>query len=153
MTGLDNDFGMKCPKCGASDEIDVCAGVWVRLCADGTDVTRAENGDHEGGHGSPAACHSCGHSATVWDFNIENQPDPAKNEVRAQRARTALEQYVAAKGAVFENNSSEIADLITDLLHLSARIDQGDDPVESTLRLSRMHFEAEHGHKIEEATP
>ena len=33
---LDNDFGMKCPKCGASDEIDVCADVWVRLCPDGT---------------------------------------------------------------------------------------------------------------------
>ena len=74
--------------------------------------------------------------------NIENQPDPAENEARAERARTALQHYVAAKGEVFENNSSEIADLITDLLHLSVRIDQGDDPVESTLRLARMHFDA-----------
>ena len=63
------------------------------------------------------------------------------------------EAAVAAKGEVFENNSSEIADLITDLLHLSVRIDQGDDPVESTLRLARMHFDAEHGNEIEEATP
>ena len=151
MTDLDNAFGMKCPKCGASGEIDVCANVWVRLCPDGTDVTQAENGDHEWEDGSPAACDSCGHAATVWDFNTENQPDPAENEARAGRASTALKQYVAAKGEVFENNSSEIADLMADLLHLCVRIDQGDDPVESALRLARMHFEAEHGHEIEEA--
>lgn len=24
---IDNDFGMKCPKCGASDEIDIAATV------------------------------------------------------------------------------------------------------------------------------
>ena len=47
MTDLDNAFGMKCPECGASDEIDVCADVWVRLCPDGTDITAAENGDTE----------------------------------------------------------------------------------------------------------
>lgn len=151
MTDIDNDFGMRCPKCGASNQIDIAATVWIRLCSDGTDVMQAANGDHEWETGSLAACHSCGHSATVWDFNIENQPDPAENEARAGRARTALQQYVAAKAEVFENNSSEIADLITDLLHLSVRIDQGDDPVESTLRLARMHFDAEHGHEIEEA--
>jgi hypothetical protein len=68
---------------------------------------------------------------------------PTRNEVRAERARTALEQYVIAKGEVFENDSSEIAELITDLLHLTVRIDQGDDPVESTLRLARMRFEGD----------
>ncbi len=154
MTGkIDNASGMRCPKCRASDEIDIAATVWVRLCPDGTDVTQAENGDHEWTDGNRAACHSCGHEATVWDFDAENQPDPAENEARAERARTALEQYVAAKGEVFENSSSEIAEMITDLLHLSVRIDQGDDPVESTLRLARMHFEAEHGNEIEEDAP
>jgi hypothetical protein len=153
MSDLGNAFSMKCPECGASDQIDICADVWVRLCSDGTDVTRAANGDHEWDTNSLAACNACGHSATVWDFNIENQPDPAENESRAGRARTALQHYVAAKGQVFENNSSEIADLITDLLHLSIRIDQGDDPVESTPRVARMHFDAEHGNEIEEAAP
>ena len=78
-----------------------------------------------------------------------------ENDVRAERARTALEQYVAATGEVFENNSSEIADLIADLLHLSVRIDRGDDPVESTLRLARLHFDAEHANpeEIEESAP
>jgi len=150
---LDNASGMRCPKCRTSDEIDIAATVWVRLCPDGTDVTQAENGDHEWADGNRAACHSCGYEATVWDFDAGNQPDPAENEARAERARTALEQYVSAKGEVFENSSSEIAELITDLLHLSVRIDQGDDPVESTLRLARMHFEAEHGNEIEEAAP
>jgi hypothetical protein len=151
MTGkTDNAFGMRCPKCRTSDQIDIAATVWIRLCRDGTDVTEAANGDHEWEPGSLAACNSCGHSATVWDFDIENQPDHAENEARAERARTAMQQYVAAKGEVFENNSSEIADLIADLLHLTIRIDQGHDPVESTLRLARMHFEAEHGDEIEE---
>ena len=75
------------------------------------------------------------------------------NESRADRAQEALRQYVEAKREAFENSSSEIADLIADLLHHVIRIDQGDDPVESTLRLARMHFEAEHGNEINEAAP
>ncbi|MGH9808302.1 MAG: hypothetical protein ACRD9W_13765 [Terriglobia bacterium] len=66
------------------------------------------------------------------------------NEQRAERARVALEHYVTAtREEVFENSSSEIADLIADLLHLTVRLDEGDDPVESTLRLARLHYEAE----------
>jgi hypothetical protein len=72
------------------------------------------------------------------------------NDIRAERARAALQAYVEAKGEVFENNSSEVADLLADLLHLTVRIDQGDDPVESTLRLARMHFDAEHDNPEEE---
>lgn len=144
MTGkCENAFGLVCPRCHRSDEIDVAATVWIRLCPDGTDFTAAENGDHEWDDVSLAACHSCGHSAAARDFDIKNQPDTAENEARSERARTALQQYVTAKGEVFENNSSEIAELITDLLHLCVRIDQGDDPVESTLRLAQMHFAAE----------
>lgn len=144
---------MRCPRCGTSNQIDIAANIWVRLRRDGSDPYEARCQDHEWNEHSLAACHFCGHSATVWDFNIENQPDPAENEARAGRARAALLQYVAAKGEVYEDNSSEIADLITDLLHLTVRIDQGDDPVESTLRLARMHFEAEYGNEIEEAAP
>jgi hypothetical protein len=67
------------------------------------------------------------------------------NECRADRALTALEHYVVAKGDVLEKSSTEIVDLITDLLHLAARIDEGHDPVESTVHLALMHFEAEQG--------
>jgi hypothetical protein len=65
------------------------------------------------------------------------------NAARAQRAQTALQHYIEAKAEAFENSSSEIVDLITDLLHLTARLDEGDDPIESTLRLAQMHFDAE----------
>jgi hypothetical protein len=65
------------------------------------------------------------------------------NEARADRAHEALRQYVEAKREVFERSSSEIADLIADLLHLAARLDEGDNPIDSTLFLARMHFDAE----------
>lgn len=68
MTDLDNDFDMKCPECGASDEIDICADVWVRLCPDGTDVTAAENGDTEWTDHSGAKCCACGFAGNVSDF-------------------------------------------------------------------------------------
>jgi hypothetical protein len=66
------------------------------------------------------------------------------NETRAERAENALRQYVEAKGEVFENSSSEVAELIADLLHLAAKLDEGEEPIESTLRLARLHFNAEH---------
>ena len=72
------------------------------------------------------------------------------NDIRAGRAQAALQSYVEANGEVFENSSSEIADLIADLLHLTTRIDHGDDSVDSTLRLARMHFDAEHDNPEEE---
>jgi hypothetical protein len=65
------------------------------------------------------------------------------NASRAESAERALRSHVEAKGEKFDLSSSEIVDLITDLLHLAARIDQGDDPIESALRRARMHFEAE----------
>jgi hypothetical protein len=67
------------------------------------------------------------------------------NQTRADRAAIALRQYVELKGDPFENSSSEIAHLIADLLHLAARLDEGEEPIESTLFLARMHFDAEHG--------
>jgi len=72
------------------------------------------------------------------------------NETRAERAEATLMQYVEAKGEVFENSSSEIAELIADLLHLAARIDQGEKAVESTILLAKTHFYSEHD-KPEEA--
>ncbi|HEY7330683.1 MAG TPA: hypothetical protein VH592_23790 [Gemmataceae bacterium] len=75
----------------------------------------------------------------------------ACNDTRAARAQAALQSYVEAKGEVFENSSSEIADLMADLLHLTVRIDQGDDPVDSALTLARIHFDAEHNNPEEEA--
>ena len=63
-----NQFGLRCPECGASDELDIAAKVWIRLCPDGTDVTAAEDGDHEWEDTSPIKCCSCGHDGTVAFF-------------------------------------------------------------------------------------
>lgn len=73
------------------------------------------------------------------------------NEMRAERAENALRAYVEAKGEVFENSRSEIADLIADLLHLIDRDHNPDedtpewvdDVIRSTLDLAEMHFDAE----------
>jgi len=73
------------------------------------------------------------------------------NDIRAGRALAALQSYVEAKGEVFESSSSEIADLIADLLHLAVRTEEGDEAVERCLRLARMHFDAEHNNPEEEA--
>jgi hypothetical protein len=68
----------------------------------------------------------------------------------AERASQALQHYVEAKGEVFENSSREATDLIANLLHLVARIDEGDEPIDSTLRLPRLHFDAENGNPKQE---
>jgi hypothetical protein len=54
------------------------------------------------------------------------------NHDRAERARVALQTYIEAGGETFEESSSEIVDLIADLLHLTANLDEGLDPIEST---------------------
>lgn len=66
------------------------------------------------------------------------------NEDRAERASATLTYYkTEIMKEVCEQNSAEIADLITDLLHLTRLWDQGDDPIESTIRVARINFEAE----------
>jgi len=68
MTNLNNDYGMKCPRCGSSSRIDIAATVWVRLCLDGTDIFEAANSDQEWTDNSAAYCGSCGHGGTVASF-------------------------------------------------------------------------------------
>jgi RecJ-like exonuclease len=73
MNDQDNDFGLICPQCKTGDQIDIQAAVWVRLCPDGTDVTAAENGDHEWEDDDRALCAACGHEGTV-KFAISGWP-------------------------------------------------------------------------------
>lgn len=72
------------------------------------------------------------------------------NETRAERAENALRAYAEAKGEVFENSCTEIADLIADLLHLIERDHTPNeeapwinDVIRATLDLAEIHFEAE----------
>jgi hypothetical protein len=61
----------KIPRCGADDEIDIAATVWVRLCHDGTDIFEAHNGDHTWDDDSDAQCCACGHTGTVREFTSD----------------------------------------------------------------------------------
>lgn len=72
------------------------------------------------------------------------------NDTRAERARDALRAYVEAKGEVFENSGSEVAELVADLLHLAARDDGGEEGAERAVRVARMHFDAEYGRAEDE---
>ena len=65
--------------------------------------------------------------------------EPITNKTRAHRAEIALQNYVEGKSETYERSSSEITDLIADLLHLTGSLDEGEDAVESTLRLARKH--------------
>ena len=65
------------------------------------------------------------------------------NSDRRSRARVALQFYVQLRGETYEASTSEIADLIADLLHLTAEIDERGDGVQQTLNLARLHFDAE----------
>lgn len=65
------------------------------------------------------------------------------NADRRERARTALQQYIEAKGEVYEESSSEVADLIVDLLHLTAEIDERQNGPELAVNLALTHFNVE----------
>jgi hypothetical protein len=84
-------------------------------------------------------------------FSKEGRKQMTTNEACARRAEIAQQNYMGDRGEAYEASNSEIADLIADLLHLAASLDQGEDAVESSLRLARMHFDAEHGNPEEEA--
>lgn len=64
---------LRCPKCGASDQIDVCASVWVRIFeTDGeieTDADQAEDRGHDYSPDSQAWCIACGHHDELGEFD------------------------------------------------------------------------------------
>lgn len=66
-----NFLDCRCPACGADDQIDVFASLWVRLTPDGTDADASACGDHEWSDHSAAACDACGYRGHVNDFYIK----------------------------------------------------------------------------------
>ena len=65
---MSNFLDYRCPRCAATDEIDVAATVWLRLTAHGTDADQAAAGDHTYERHSPATCEACGYIGTLGDF-------------------------------------------------------------------------------------
>jgi hypothetical protein len=68
---MSNQFDYRCPKCGDTDQIDICAEVWVRLTEDGSDADLPMKGDHHWDESCIAECGACSHQATVADFDPE----------------------------------------------------------------------------------
>lgn len=56
---MSNQFGMRCPKCGRTDSLDIAALVWVRLTPDGTDAAQSHDGSHEWDDNSACLCNAC----------------------------------------------------------------------------------------------
>ena len=63
-----NFLDMRCPQCGADDELDIRAELWIRVTGNGTDADASGSGDHEYTPDSTALCGSCGHCGTVREF-------------------------------------------------------------------------------------
>jgi hypothetical protein len=144
--------GIRCPKCGFEDGFFIEGKSMFTVTDDGTEDHSDVHWDEE----SYCECRECSHGGKLKEFRTSDEGRAAisaSNDTRAQRAQAALQSYVEAKGEVFENSSSEIADLIADLLHLAARLPEGENTPEETvdrcLRLARMHFDAEHNNPEE----
>ncbi len=97
-TSVTQNWQIACPHCGADDEIDICACVWVRLCPDGTDPTLAAIGDQEWDDQSEALCNACDHRARIRHFRLDNDsqrqdshPDPYR-QATADAARHAIDR-------------------------------------------------------------
>jgi hypothetical protein len=86
-----NQFGLLCPQCGASDQLDVTATVTVRLTADGTDEDQAYNGGtgHEWHDESPCTCHACDYDGTVAEFEPAYQAEKKAIQDRLHTANLA----------------------------------------------------------------
>ena len=71
-TTMSNFLDIRCPKCRATDQIDIAATVWLRVMEDGTDADRSEDGNHEFEPTSPATCNACGFTGRLHDFEPED---------------------------------------------------------------------------------
>ena len=72
----DNEWKLRCPDCGGTDAIDLAATVWVRVCPDGTDITLAQNADHEWDDDALVFCAACNFRGQVRHLrqNAREQP-------------------------------------------------------------------------------
>ena len=70
---MTNTFGYRCPDCGSTGQIDICASLWVRLTRDGTDADISADGSHTWDAGSPAVCRGCGFEGRAAAFDPQAQ--------------------------------------------------------------------------------
>ena len=62
--------GIKCPKCGHTEDFDIAIYTWVRVTDDGTEETGAAV---EWDDKSPIHCRACSHAGTVKEFTVNKE--------------------------------------------------------------------------------
>ena len=114
-SSVSKSWKVACPQCGADDEIDICAGVWVRLCPDGTDPAAAAIGDHEWTDHDEAMC-GCGYHGRVIDFRTENhgraeQASDPYRQATADAARHAIDrlQVILNEATLYLTSGNHLA--------------------------------------------
>lgn len=96
MSDENNEFGMACPKCRHTDELDVTATIWVRLLHEGDAPFLAFNTDQHWGDDSACRCNHCGWIGTVKEASPEEDdghPDDAAK--RASRVEQLADTMLA----------------------------------------------------------
>lgn len=66
---VSQEWGMRCPKCGCDESLDVAVMAWARLTSDGTDWAACN--DQEWDDESACVCNDCGHSGLVREFEFD----------------------------------------------------------------------------------
>jgi phage FluMu protein Com len=69
---MSNFLDIRCPKCDATDQIDIAATVWLRVTEDGTDADESKDGHHDYTPRSNATCNACGYYGRLQDFEPED---------------------------------------------------------------------------------
>jgi len=83
---------MACPKCGASDEIDICADIWVRLCPDGTTLQPPRTATPNGLiTAAPSAVRAASAAISAISAKQEANHDRAAIHSHRQRASLSIE--------------------------------------------------------------
>jgi hypothetical protein len=128
--------GLRCPRCGQEDRLDIVARVMCRVTDDGSEPF----GDHDWDDDSVAVCPGCGCDGRLGDFRVrpDMPPDPeGMNDARATWAGVALSAFLAETGC---DIGDAVTDLLSDLMHWC---DRNGQEFRTGLDRARLHYEAE----------
>ncbi len=84
---MSNRFNYRCPQCGDTDHIDICAFISVRRTTNGAEIADGVK-DIDGSYWSlenAAGCEACGFDGAVKDFVPSPEGVVSLNEYRRPR--------------------------------------------------------------------
>ena len=68
-----NFLGLRCPKCGETEGLDICLFVWARLTEEGSDLDEAHNHDRDIDPNSSVFCTGCEYNGTMEEFETDEE--------------------------------------------------------------------------------